>query len=106
MKVQTCTGSESHTTEWRSVMVTVNGQPIYKVLKPLSQSWEEVGNKGRHGKWCVAEYLIPDGYHVVFTAKANGRETIVEEFIARSDLPVNVDGYPYGGEQRGWIVSI
>ena len=82
MKVQTKTGSESHTTNWRSAMVTVNGKPIYEALKPLEKpEWELVGNKGKHGKWCIAEYILPVGAVVKFVAKANGKKAIEFEFV-------------------------
>lgn len=46
MKIQTKTGSENHTTEWRSAMVTVDSQPIYQALKPIGKpEWEMVGSK-------------------------------------------------------------
>jgi len=87
-------------------MVTVDGRPIYEVLKPLTQEWELVGNKGKHGKWCVAEYFIPSGANVIFTARANGKKPIMHEFTATDNLEVDFEGYQYGGETRGWIVSI
>jgi hypothetical protein len=86
--------------------VLIDGQPIYQKLKPLTQKWELVGNKGRHGKWCIAEYFIPNGANVLFTARAHGKEPIMHEFIARDDLKVNFHGHSYGGEIKGWIVSI
>lgn len=107
MKVQTKTGSENHTTEWRSAAVTVNGQPIYQALKPIGKpEWEMVGSKGRHGKWCIAEYQLPEGATVKFTAKANGQPPIEFEFIVGEVEKVDVDGYPYGGGICGWIVTV
>lgn len=107
MKVQTKTGSESHTTNWRSATVTVNGKPIYEALKPLVKpEWELVGNKGKHGKWCITEYEIPVGAKVKFTAKANGKDPIEFEFVVGEVTSVDVDGYTYGSDTCGWIVSI
>lgn len=105
MRFQVKTGSESHTTEWRSAMVTINGVEIYKALKPLTSEWELVGNKGKHGKWCIAEYEIPSGSHVVFTAKANSRSPIIQEFIVGSEEH-DYEGYKYNNDICGWIVSI
>jgi hypothetical protein len=102
---QTKTGSEWHSTETRGAMVTVNGQPIYKALKAKSQSWSEVGSKGRHGKWCIAEYDIPVGSNVTFVATANGKERIEKSFIV-SDESIDFDGYDYANDTCGWIVSI
>ena len=107
MKVQTKTGSESHTTNWRSATVTVNGKPIWEALKPLEKpEWELIGNKGNHGKWCVAEYEIPVGAKVKFAAKANGCKPIELEFIVGQAEPVDVDGFSYGVRTCGWIVTI
>jgi len=102
---QVKTGSEWHTTERRGAMVAVNGKPIYEALKAKSQKWSEVGTKGRHGKWCVAEYEIPVGSAVTFTATANGREKIEKSFIV-SDEAIDFDGYDYASDTCGWIVSI
>jgi len=107
MKVQAKTGSESHTTNWRSATVTVNGRPIWEALKPLEKpEWELIGNKGNHGKWCVAEYEIPVGAKVKFTAKANGCKPIEHEFTVGQTEPVDVDGFSYGVRTCGWIVTI
>lgn len=103
---QVKTGSEWHTTETRGAMVTVNGEPIYKALKAKSQKWTEVGNKGRHGKWCIAEYDIPVGSTVTFTATANGKEKIEESFVVSDDTVIDFDGYDYASDTCGWIVSI
>jgi hypothetical protein len=103
---QVKTGSEWHTTETRGAMVTVNGQPIYKALKAKSQKWTEVGAKGRHGKWCIAEYEIPERTAVTFTATANGREKIEKSFIVSDDAEIDFDGYDYASDVCGWIVSI
>lgn len=102
---QVKTGSEHHTTERRGAMVKVDGKPIYEALRAKSQSWTEVGNKGRHGTWCVAEYDIPVGAAVVFTATANGRKKIEHSFVV-SNESIDFDGYKYGGSTCGWIVSI
>ena len=107
MRVQVKTGSEWHTTERRGVKV--NGKLVYEALKPLSKpEWELVGNKGRHGNWCIAEYEIPKGTSVEFKATANGREDIVANFIAGEIPSVDIDGYTYGNGSCtcGWIVSI
>jgi hypothetical protein len=107
MLFQVKTGSEWHTTERRSSMVTVGGKPIYQVLKPLSSEWEDIGNKGKHGKWCVSEYEIPMGSHVVFKATANGRPNKIEEFIvSEKSINVDIDGYMYGNSICGWIISL
>jgi hypothetical protein len=107
MKVQVKTGSEHHTTNWRSAMVRVNGKPIYEVLKPLSKpDWELVGNKGSHGKWCISEYELPVGAIVEFVAKANSQEPIEFKFQVGKISAVDVEGYKYGNGICGWIVSI
>ena len=107
MKVQVKTGSESHTTNWRLAMVTVNGKPMYEVLKPLSKpEWELVGNKGKHGKWCIAEYELPVGSKVKFVAKANGQDPKEFEFVVGDIDRVDVNGYEYNKDICGWIVSI
>jgi hypothetical protein len=107
MKVQIKTGSEHHTTNWRSAMVRVNGKPIYEVLKPLSKpSWEMVGNRGNHGKWCITEYELPVGAIVEFVAKANSQEPIEFKFKVGQVSAVDVEGYKYGNSICGWIVSI
>jgi hypothetical protein len=107
MMFQVKTGSEWHTTEKRGAMVKVNGKPIYKVLKPTSKpEWELVGNKGKHGKWCIAEYEIPAGSKVEFKATANEKEPIISSFIVGEVKSVDVKGYVYGGDICGWIVSI
>lgn len=108
MRIQTKTGSESHSTEWRSASVTVNGRPIYEVLKPLVKpEWELIGHKGKHGKWCIAEYEVPTGSAIKFTAKANGSKPIQFDFIAAENLQVDKDGYKYNNFRIcGWIVSI
>lgn len=105
-KFQIKTGSEWHTTERRGAMVTVNGVEIYKALKPLSQEWEMVGNKGKHGKWCISEYEIQEGSKVEFKATANGRDPIVFNFVVGQTESVDVDGFTYGSDTCGWIVSI
>lgn len=87
-------------------MITVNGRPIYEALKASSSEWEEIGCKGRHGRWCVAEYKIPSGSNVEFKATANGKKPIVKNFVAADDLKVDFDGYTYGADTCGWIVSI
>ena len=107
MKVQVKTGSEHHTTNWRSAMVLVNGKPIYEVLKPLSKpEWELVGNRGNHGKWCVAEYELPANSTVEFAAKANSQEPIEFSFTVGQVPSIDIEGYKYGGDICGWIVSI
>lgn len=108
MKVQIKTGSESHTTEWRSAKVLIDGKPIYEVLKPLNKEWELVGNKGRHGKWCICEYEIPVGSKVEFVAKANRCEDIVLKFVVGvgEDRTIDVEGYKYNNSICGWIVEI
>ncbi len=106
MRVQVKTGSEWHTTERRSAMVFVNKEPIYKALKPLRQDWEQIGNKGTHGKWCIAEYDLPDGAEIEFRASANGKKDIVYSFVANEGVSVDVDGYLYSGVLCGWILSI
>lgn len=106
---QTKTGSESHTTEWRSAAVTVNGEPIYqsKIVKKIAKDeWEDIGNKGKHGKWCVSRYAIPEGARVEFVAKANGREPIEFSFIVGDGQKVDVDGYTYRQDICGWIVGV
>ena len=107
MRVQIKTGSEWHTTERRSAMVNVNGNPIYKLLKPVEPpEWESVGNKGAHGKWCTAIYDIPDGLTVEFFAGANGKPTITKSFVAGQADDIDTDGYTYGNRLCGWIVSV
>lgn len=108
MKVQVKTGSEWHTTERRGAMVTVNGVPIYQALKPTSSEWELVGNKGKHGKWCIAEYELPVGAKIEFKATANGRETITYSFVVGLGHinTVDVEGYKYSNDICGWIVSV
>jgi len=107
MKVQIKTGSEHHTTNWRSAMIRVNGKPIYEVLKPLSKpSWEMVGNRGNHGKWCISEYELPVGAIVEFVAKANSQEPIEFKFQVGKISAVDVEGYKYSNGICGWIVSI
>ena len=105
-KFQIKTGSEWHTTERRGAMVTVDGVEIYKALKPLSQEWEMVGNKGKHGKWCISEYEIPTGTKVEFKATANGRDPIIFNFVVGQVESVDVDGFNYGSDVCGWIVSL
>lgn len=88
-------------------MVTVNGRPIYEALKPQGvPEWEQIGNKGKHGRWCVAEYNIPAGSKVEFKATANSKKPIIETFVAAEGLKVDFDGYTYGSDTCGWIVSI
>jgi hypothetical protein len=106
MRIQCKTGSEWHTTERRGAMVTVNGEPIFKALKAISQEWEEVGNKGNHGKWCIAEYELPVDAKVEFSATANGKEKITYSFVVGAVKSVDVDGYSYSNDTCGWIVSI
>lgn len=107
MKVQVKTGSEHHTTNWRSAMVRVNGKPIYEALKPLSKpEWEMVGNRGNHGKWCIAEYELPLGAIIEFVAKANSREPIEFKFKVGQIPSVDVEGHEYSNAICGWIVSI
>ena len=107
MKVQIKTGSEHHTTNWRSAMVRVNGKPIYEVLKPLSKpSWEMVGNRGNHGKWCITEYELPVGAIVEFVAKANSQEPIEFKFKVGQVSSIDIEGYKYNNDICGWIVSI
>jgi hypothetical protein len=106
MRVQIKTGSEWHTTERRGAMVTVNGKPIYEVLKSISSEWELVGNKGRHGKWCIAEYDLPLGAIVEFKATANNRDPITATFTVGELQEIDVDGYVYNNDICGWIVSV
>ena len=106
MKVQVKTGSEWHTTERRGAMVAVNGLPIYQALRATTQEWELVGNKGKHGKWCIAEYELPVGSKVVFEATANGRDKITHSFVVGDVKSVDIDGYSYRQSTCGWIVSI
>ena len=107
MKVQVKTGSEWHTTETRSAMVKVDGKPIYEALKPLEKpTWELVGNKGRHGKWCIAEYELPSGAKIEFKANANECKPIQFSFVVGEIQDVDVDGYVYNNDICGWIVSI
>jgi len=107
MKVQVKTGSEHHTTNWRSAMVRVNGKPIYEVLKPLTKpEWEMIGNKGNHGKWCVTEYELPLGAIIEFVAKANSQEPIEFKFKVGQIPSVDVEGHKYSNAICGWIVSI
>jgi hypothetical protein len=107
MKVEVKTGSEHHTTNWRSAMVRVNGKPIYEVLKPLSKpSWEMVGNRGNHGKWCVSEYELPIGAIIEFVAKANSQEPIEFKFQVGQVSSIDIEGYKYSNGICGWIVSI
>ena len=107
IKVQIKTGSEHHTTNWRSAMVRVNGKPIYEALKPLSKpSWEMVGNRGNHGKWCIAEYELPVGAIVEFIATANSQEPIEFSFTVGQVPSIDIEGYKYGSDICGWIVSI
>jgi hypothetical protein len=108
MKVQVKTGRESHTTNWRSAMVTVNGKPIYEVLKPLSKpEWELVGNRGNHGKWCISEYELPVGAIIEFVAKANSQKPIEFKFKVGGEVTsVDIEGFNYSSAICGWIVSI
>ena len=106
MLIQCRTGSESHTTEWRSCQIWVNGKPIYQELKSITQEWELIGNKGKHGKWATAEYEIPNGASVKFVAKANGKPNIEHTFIVGKEIKVDFDGYSYHTRLCGWIVSI
>ncbi len=106
MRVQVKTGSEWHTTERRGAMVTVNGTPIYEVLTPISPEWELIGIKGRHGKWCIAEYDLPQGAVVEFKATANGQKPINAKFTVGEVQKINVDGYTYNNDICGWIVSV
>lgn len=107
-RYQVKTGSEWHSTERRGAMVTINGEAIYKVLKAQSQDWQDIGNKGKHGKWCIAEYEIPVGSRVEFRATGNKRDDIVASFIVGQDGSddIDVDGYEYGNSICGWIVSL
>jgi hypothetical protein len=104
-KVQICTGSEYHTTERRGAMAKVGGVPIYEKFKAVEQRWSLAGNKGAHGKWCIAEYLLPHGTEIEFTATANGKEKIVEKIVI-GRTPIDVEGYQYASEPCGWVVSI
>lgn len=106
MIFQVKTGSEWHSTERRGATVFVKGKPIYEVLKPLKSDWEAVGQKGRHGKWCTAEYEIPIGTKVRFEATANGREKITQSFKVHEELDVDYSGYSYGDRICGWIISL
>lgn len=107
MKFQVKTGSEFHTTERRGAMVSVDGKAIYEILKASTQEWEMIGTKGRHGKWCIAEYEIPEGSKVTFKAAANGKPSIEHSFTVGENLDDSIDfeGYKYGGDICGWIVK-
>ncbi len=104
MKFQVKTGSEWHSTETRSAKVLVNGKPIYEVLEPIESEWELIGNKGVHGKWCIAVYDIPVGSDVKFIAKANGKDPIEYSFTVDRCFDIDVDGYSYNNRTCGWIV--
>lgn len=104
-RFQICTGSEYHSTEHRGAMVTVDGNPIYQVYKAETAEWSLVGNKGAHGKWCIAEYLLPENLEIVFKATANGKKPIVETFVVGQGI-IDIDGYDYAGSPCGWIVSL
>lgn len=107
MKVQVKIGSEWHTTERRSAMVKINGNPIYKVLKPVEPpEWESIGHKGAHGKWCTAIYDVPAGSLIEFFADANGKPPINASFKVGETSGIDVDGYTYGNRLCGWIVSV
>jgi hypothetical protein len=107
MKIRTKTGSEWHSTSTRSAMVFVDNEPIYKKLKPLKQEWELVGNKGNHGKWCIAEYILPIGAQIKFVAKAKGKKPIEVEFVVdNNSTDIDIDGYVCGNRFCGWIISI
>ena len=110
VRYQIRTGSEWHSTEKRGAMVTVNGEPIYKALKPICQEWEDIGRKGTHGKWCTAEYEIPVGTRVKFVATANNKPSIESEFVVgdAGSKDVDVEGYRYRAGLRicGWIVCL
>ena len=86
-------------------MVKVGGVPIYEKFKAVEQRWSLVGNKGAHGKWCIAEYLLPYGTEIEFMATANGKEKFVEKIVI-GQAPIDVEGYQYAGEPCGWVVSI
>ena len=108
MKIQVCTGSEYHTTERRSAMVYIVNPdgtfvPIYQVLTPIEPpEWRLVGNKGRHGKWAIAEYVIHPGIELYFKATANGKPHI--EFKGVPDGDTDIEGYQYNNELCGWLV--
>lgn len=109
MKIQICTGSEWHTTERRSAMVYIinpeNGEqtPIYQELKPVGKpEWRLVGNKGKHGKWVIAEYELAPNTTIYFKATANGKPAI--EFKGVPDGDTDIEGYRYNNEICGWIV--
>ena len=104
-KIQVCTGSEYHTTERRGAMVKVGSVPIYEKFKAAEQRWSLVGNQGAHGKWCIAEYLLPYGTEIEFTATANSKEKIVKKIVISQSL-IDVEGYQYANEPCGWVVSI
>lgn len=106
-RFQICTGSEWHSVERRGAIVTIGDteHPIYKPYKPEKAEWVLVGNKGTHGKWCIAEYLIPENMTIVFKATANRRKPIIETFVVGQG-DIDVEGYEYAGEPCGWIKSI
>jgi hypothetical protein len=105
MLAQIKIGSEWHTTERRGAMVEVNGVPIYKALKPIGKpQWEMIGNKGKHGKWCVAFYDIPIGSRVQFVATANNKDGINESFVVSENTDIDIEGYQYGSDICGWVV--
>lgn len=107
MLFQIKTGSEIHTTERRGAMVTIGGNPIYKVLTPIERpEWELVGNKGCHGRWCTAVYDIAEGTELEFTATANRRENIQQKITVKKGEKVDIDGYLYNGSICGWILSL
>lgn len=88
-------------------MVKVNGQPIYEALTPQERpEWELVGTKGQHGKWCIATYCLSVGDKIDFVATANGREDITKLFVVGEVDKVDFEGYQYGSDICGWIVSL
>ena len=76
IRVQVKTGSQKMGHEIRGANVFIDGVPINKVLKPLSEIIETVGVKGRQGKWFICEYEIPFGSLVQFFAHASGQKEI------------------------------
>ena len=106
LKIQCKTGSEQHTTEWRTSKVFLDGIPIWETLKPISTEWVLVGNKGNHGKYCVAEYELPPTGTLSVKFSANKREDITATFDLSQTEEIDIDGYTYNNTLCGWVVSI
>lgn len=87
----------------RTATITVNGQPINKVLTPDERPEREIVRHDEtqiHGEWCLAVYRLFIGQEIEFISTETGKENITRSFVVgeeNTNSQADIEGSEFCG---------